>query len=137
MSTAAPLATIPVSWLKRTPPGYSLPIWRWILLPATALMLKYYGGVWINGDLRLSKDAIGFIQTKAVPIASKSLEAWSVPLREVSAVTLSKGTVSDTIEIHHPGGVHKLMSARSEQFVAQVRAALPSGTADGPEEPKP
>jgi hypothetical protein len=123
LTTPTP-AAIPVAWLKPIPPGYRLPVWRWILLPASALMLKLYRGVWISGQLELHEESLRFVQTSALPIKRRPAEHWTLALKDIRELDLRPGFGTETIELHHAGGVAKLMSARSEAFVARIRAAL-------------
>lgn len=126
MSTETPVASIPAAWLKPLPDGYTIPTWRWILLPATALMLKHYGGVWVSGDLRLQSTDVVFTQAKAIKLASASPEVWTIPLNGISDVEVTKGIASETIRIHHSGRTARLMTARSSEFVETLNQALSS-----------
>lgn len=105
------------------PASYQIPLWRWILLPATALMLKRNGGVWINGSLVLTATDLRFVQSKVIKTAPP--ETWSVPIEHISRVVMSKGFASETIEVHHSGGIAKFMTARAGGFLDQLRSVVP------------
>ncbi len=124
MNRQQPASSIPVAWLKPIPEGYRIPLWRWLLVPATVLMLKRRGGVWISGTLTLAEDDLRFTQTKAIKTKSTQLEEWTVPLGQITDLTVAPGFASETLRITHANGVHKLMAARSEDFVAGLRKAL-------------
>ena len=117
-------SSIPVAWLKPIPEGYRIPLWRWLLVPATVLMLKRSGGVWISGTLSLTDGSLHFTQTKAIKTKSMQLEEWSVPIGEITDLTVAPGFASETLRITHSGGTHKLMAARSDDFVAGLRKTL-------------
>ena len=119
--------SIPVSWLQPLPEGYRIPIWRWILLPATALMLKRQNGVWINGTLELLNDEIRFSQSRLVKSKAKSNGAsWSVPFKEIADVSLKPGTLSEILEIEAKGVRIKMMTVRAGEFVERLKAAVAS-----------
>lgn len=126
MSRQPSVSSIPVAWLKPIPEGYRIPLWRWLLVPATALMLKRSGGAWISGTLSVEDGDLHFIQTKAVKTKSMQLEEWFVPLRDITDLTVAPGFASETLRITYSGGAHKLMTARSDDFVAGLRKALPA-----------
>lgn len=114
----------PVAWLRRTPAGYTIPVWRWILLPATALMLKRNGGVWMTGDLELTADELRFTRAKAVKLASTPMESWALAVSDIVNVHVHKGLASETLLIEHAGGTEKLLTARSGGFVEQLRSVI-------------
>lgn len=121
MTPKAPLAAIPVAWLKPIPDGYRIPMWRWLLLPATALMLKRSGGVWVNGTLQLTPTDLAFVPSRGLKSARQAADAWSIPLDTISRVTFAKGVLSETLEMHHAGGKARVMTARSADFIAQLQ----------------
>ena len=118
---------IPAAWLRPLPAGYQIPLWRWLLLPATALMLKKSGGVWINGDLELTRAEVRFTQTKAVKLSNAPVESWALALDDIANVAVSKGLASETLLIEHAGGTEKLLTARSDAFVGRLRSATGQG----------
>ena len=120
----ASLDALPAAWLRPLPEGYTIPIWRWMLLPATAIMLRRYRGVWITGELRLTPDHVSFTQAKMIKSATRPPEAWNIPLESISNVAVQKGMMSETIEIRFSGGTVKLMTARSSEFVARLNQAV-------------
>lgn len=124
MNTDAPIAAIPIAWLRPLPEEYRIPVWRWILVPATTLMLKRNRGVWLSGQLQLMPDRVRFIQSRLVK-SSRSLPAeWSIPLGDIAGVEMQKGMASETLEIRHSGGTVRLMSARSSDFVDRLKQAI-------------
>lgn len=124
MSRQHSSSSIPIAWLKPVPEGYQIPLWRWVLVPATVLMLKRNGGVWISGTLSLTDGELHFLQSKAIKTKSTPLEEWTVPLGEITDLTVAPGFASETLRITHSGGTHQLMTARSDDFVAGLRKAL-------------
>jgi len=118
-----PIAKHPVAWLQPMPDGYKIPLWRWILLPATALMLKRNQGVWVSGELMLFPDRIQFVQSKMIKTRSGGTQ-WELSLAKVIDITKQKGIASETIEIHSTGGTLKLMTVRSDDFIAQLNQAI-------------
>ena len=126
MTSQPSASSIPVAWLKPIPEGYRIPLWRWLLVPATVLMLKRSGGVWISGTLSVEDGDLHFVQTKAIKTKSMQLEEWTVPLDDITDLTVAPGFASETLRITHSLGTHKLMAARSDDFVANLRNALPT-----------
>jgi len=124
VTTPEVLAKHPVAWLQPIPEGYKIPIWRWILLPATALMLKRNKGVWVSGELKLLADSIQFTQTRMIKSARNPGIDWKLPLADIRNITTSKGVASETLEFEHDTGTIKFMTVRSEEFVAKVRQAI-------------
>lgn len=124
MTVSTPVAAIPVAWLKPLPDGYKIPAWRWIVLPATTIMLKRNGGVWISGMLALLNDEVHFTQTKLTKSTRTPPAQWSVALADIANVSLEKGLASEKIEILYARGSIKLMSVRSLDFVALLQQAL-------------
>jgi hypothetical protein len=118
-----PITKHPVAWLQPMPQGFKIPIWRWILLPATALMLKRNGGVWISGEVSLFDDQIVFAQSRMIKSRSPAAQ-WALPLPEIGDVIVRKGIASETIELHQPSRIVKLISVRSEEFVARLRQTI-------------
>lgn len=117
-------ASIPVSWLRRMPEGYKQPLWRWILLPASALMVRHYGGTWSSGVLELRETALFFTPTKASALFTRGLTAWQIPFGDIRDVEFNRGAASETILIHHTHGTEKILSARSEPFFNALREAI-------------
>ncbi|MHA6692579.1 hypothetical protein [Devosia sp. A449] len=126
MNDSTAVATIPVAWLKPLPDGYKIPVWRWIVLPATTILLKRNGGVWMNGTLALLANDLSFTQTRLTKSTRTPPVQWVVPLANIAKVSLEKGLASEKIEIQHARGSIKLMSVRSFDFVALLQQALPS-----------
>jgi len=126
MNPQAPTATLPAAWLRPLPAGQAIPIWRWVLLPATTLMLKRYGGVWVSGELKLLPGSLHFAQSRLVKSSRTPPAVWSIPLATISDVTVQKGVLSETLEIRHAGTLTKMMTARSADFVAQLNQAISS-----------
>lgn len=115
---------IPAAWLRTAPPGYRLPVWRWILLPATALLFKMYGGSWVNGQLQLTADSLNFIQTRT-PLSRGPALNWSIKLDDITDVGFGKAMASERIIVAHAGGTATLMVLRSQDFAEKIRRALP------------
>jgi len=123
LNTEAPLATLPVAWLRRLPDGYVIPIWRWVLFPATTIMLKRYGGMWMSGELKLMGSHIAFTQSRLVKSSRTPPAHWEIPLDSIADITVQKGLTSETIEVRHAGQTTKLMTARSAEFVELLNKA--------------
>lgn len=121
MNDPAIVASVPAAWLKLLPEGYEIPIWRWVVLPASTIMLKRNAGVWINGTLELLPESLRFTQTKLTK--AKPPERWAVPLADISAIDVEKAFASEKIELRHSRGTIKLMSVRSAEFIALLRQA--------------
>ena len=121
-----PTVTLPAAWLRPLPTGQTIPIWRWVLLPATTLMLKRYGGVWVSGEMMLLPGSLRFAQSRLVKSSRTPPAAWSIPLEAISDVAVQKGVMSETIEIRHGDTLTKMMTARSADFVAQLNQAISS-----------
>lgn len=124
MNSVKAASSIPVAWLKPMPEGYRIPLWRWLLVPATALMLKRNRGVWISGTLSLTDDDLHYVQSKAIKTKSTLLEEWTVPLDQITDLTVTPGFASETLAVTYMGETHRLMAARSGEFVAELRGAL-------------
>jgi hypothetical protein len=124
LTEAAPVASIPAAWLKPLPNGYKIPLWRWIVLPATTYMLKRNAGAWVNGTLVLADGNLRFIQTKLTKSARNSADTWTLPLSDISDIGVEKALASERIEIRYVRGTIKLMSVRSADFVALLQQAL-------------
>ncbi|KQX35725.1 hypothetical protein ASD04_13190 [Devosia sp. Root436] len=125
MTETATVASIPAAWLRPLPQGHKIPFWRWIVLPATTLMLKRNGGVWMSGTLTLAEGNLQFTQTRLTKSRNPPA-SWTIPLAEIADIGVEKRMASERIDIAHASGPIKLMSVRSEDFVAQLRQALPS-----------
>lgn len=123
MNSVKSSPSIPVAWLKPLPEGYRIPAWRWLLLPATTLMLKRNRGVWINGTLSLRETDLHFAQAKAIKTKLTLLEEWTLPL-EGTDLTVIPGFASETLVITRGNETYRLMAARSGEFVAELRRAL-------------
>jgi len=106
------------------PEGYKIPIWRWVLLPATALMLKRNKGVWVSGEMKLLADSIQFTQARVMKSARNPGIQWRMALSDIRNITTSKGVASETVEIEHSNGTLKLMTVRSEEFISKIRQAI-------------
>lgn len=124
MNNPDPIAQHPIAWLRPMPEGYKIPLWRWLLLPATALMLKRNRGVWVSGALKLMPDSVHFTQAQMMKSSRVPPQEWVIPLKDINDITMQKGIASETIEIHYTGGKLKLMSVRSDDFIAQIRQAI-------------
>lgn len=124
MSTTSPVAKIPVAWLRPLPEGYKIPIWRWILLPATALMLKRSGGVWMSGELEITATALSFVQSRMVKTARAPMEKWEIPLDAISELTVQKGMTSETLVLEHSGRTTKFLTVRAGEFIELLRGAI-------------
>lgn len=128
MTDPAPTA-IPVAWLRPLPANYEIPLWRWIVLPATTIMLRRNGGVWMNGTLTLSADTLHYKQTQLTKAARQPPAQWTIPLAGIDAIHLEKRLASERLEIQHADQVVKLMAVRAHAFVEQLRSAV-SATRD-------
>jgi len=124
VTTPEIIAKHPVAWLQPLPEGYKISLWRWILLPATALMLKRNKGVWVSGELKLLPDCIQFTQSRVVKSARRPGIDWKLPLADIRNIATAKGVASETVEIEHANGTLKLMTVRSEEFVDRIRQAI-------------
>ena len=126
MTEQTPIASVPVAWLKPVPASYRIPLWRWVLPPATTFMLKRRGGVWVSGTLTLTATELRFTQTKVLKSASVP-ETWALPLDDISRAVVARGMASETIEVHHANGIARLMTARAGGFIDHLHAAIPAG----------
>lgn len=117
---------IPVSWLRPLPEGYKIPIWRWVLLPATAIMLKRQGGVWMSGALEITEDELRFSQTHMVKSARTPAIRWGIKLADISAINVQPGMVSETLQVEYSAGSVKFMTVRAGEFIERLRAAVPA-----------
>lgn len=117
-------APIPAAWLRPLPEGYKIPLWRWIILPAGALMLRRNGGVWVNGALALTGDGLQFTQTRMIKRAGAQPPGWTLPLARISNIEVVKGLASETLLVHHSGTAARLMTVRAEDFIASLRNAI-------------
>jgi hypothetical protein len=115
---------IPAAWLKLAPTGYQIPLWRWLVLPASTFVLKKRGGVWTNGDLAIEGEELRFTQVTALKLSKLPTLSWTIPLSEISGVETSKGMASETLSITHQRGVEKLLTARSQDFVDHLRTVI-------------
>lgn len=125
MNETAPVASIPAAWLKPMPAGYKIPLWRWIVLPATTFMLKRNAGMWVNGTLVLAAEDVRFAQTKLIKSRNPP-DMWAVSLADIADVSVEKALASERVEIRHSRGTAKLMLVRSMDFVALLQQALRS-----------
>lgn len=121
--TNTPNNAIPVAWLRPLTPGYKIPLWRWILLPASAIMLKRNRGVWVSGGLQLSESELIFAQAKGLGLSRTPPASWSLPLSDITGLTVHKGIASETLELIYRGQPVKIMTVRAETFIAELRAA--------------
>ena len=122
MTEIAPVASIPAAWLKPLPDSYKIPFWRWIVLPATTIMLKRNGGVWLSGTLVLADGQLGFTQTRLTKSRTPP-DSWTIPLAEIADIAVESRMASERIDIRYSRGTVKLMSVRSADFVAQLLQA--------------
>lgn len=122
MSSDTALASIPVSWLRPLPRDYEIPVWRWILLPASAFMLRRNKGVWVSGTLQLTASELRFTQSKGIGRAQPA--SWSIPLAEITAAPVRKGMASETLEIAYKGETVQIMTVRADDFIARLHAAI-------------
>ena len=123
MTETAPVAAIPAAWLKPLPNGYAIPLWRWIVLPATTFMLKRNGGAWISGTLMLQGDNLNFMQTR-LGKSRNPPDSWTISLADVADISVDKRLASDRIELRYSRGAIRLMAVRSGDFVAVLQQAL-------------
>lgn len=123
MSIETPVAKLPIAWLRELPEGYQIPLWRWILLPFAAWMLKRTGGVWISGELRLMQSRIEFVPSRLIKSRGPS-ETWMIQLQDIEDVDVQKGIASERLKLRHDGRSTTLMAARSAEFVAQLTRAI-------------
>ena len=124
MTEIAPVASIPAAWLKPFPDSYKIPFWRWIVLPATTIMLKRNGGVWLSGTLLLQGGKLNFTQAR-LGKSRNPPDSWTISLADVADISVDKRLASERIELRHSRGPIRLMAVRSADFVAQLRQALP------------
>lgn len=120
-STDTPL---PAAWLQPISEDYKIPFWRWILFPATTIMLKRSGGKWINGTLQLVDGKVRFTQTTLTKSKRNPPQSWTIALADIYDVVMTKGMASEKIDIRYSGGVIKLMTLQSAGFVDQVQQAI-------------
>lgn len=123
MTETAPAATIPAAWLKPLPDGYAIPLWRWIVLPATTFMLKRNGGAWISGTLALQGGKLNFTQAR-LGKSRNPPDSWTISLADVADISVDKRLASERIELRHSRGPISLMAVRSADFVALLQEAL-------------
>lgn len=123
MTTPTLPAPIPVAWLRPLPENYKIPLWRWLILPAGAFMLNRNRGVWMNGTLAHTDDALSFTQTRLIKRNDAQAPGWTLPLASISEIEIKKGMASETLLLHHSGIVTRLMTVRAEAFVAALREA--------------
>lgn len=123
LTNTTPANSIPVSWLQPMPEGYKIPLWRWILLPATVLMLKRQKGVWRNGTLHLDDEKLRFEQTRLIKSA-QGASGWSIPLGDISDISFTPGTLSERLEISTRNIQVRFMTVRAEPFVERLKAAV-------------
>lgn len=124
MNAQPPNSGIPVSWLRRVPEGYRQPLWRWFILPASALMVRHYGGAWVSGVLQIGDTGLLFSPNKASAFLGKGVIPWQLPFSDIAEVDFKRGKISETILIRHRTGTEKILSARSEPFFHQLQAAV-------------
>lgn len=122
MTETTPVASIPAAWLKLLPQGHKIPLWRWIVLPATTVMLKRNGGIWVSGTLSLTEDSLRFVQTRLAKSGNPP-DSWAIPLADIADIAVERRMASERIDIGHARGATKLMSVRSEDFIARLRQA--------------
>lgn len=125
MTEPTSAVSIPAAWLRPVAEGYRIPLWRWFLLPATTIMFKRYGGVWVNGALHLTDSDLRFAEVRAMKFSKKPLASWAIPFADISHVTITKGFASETLEIHMASTTAKLMTARADAFIEKLRAVVP------------
>ena len=125
MTDQTPFAVIPVAWLKSLPADYKIPVWRWLVLPATTIMLKRRGGAWVSGNLELRSDSLRFVQTKLTKGSPGAVASWTIALSSMGNIDVTSGLASESIAIEHADGVVKLLAVRSAEFVDLLRQALP------------
>jgi hypothetical protein len=122
--TNSPNNAIPVAWLRPISPDYKIPLWRWLLLPASALMLKRNRGVWVSGALQLTETGLVFAQAKGLGLSKTPPAAWTIPFEEITAISVSKGMASDTLLLTYKDQPVKIMTVRADSFIAQLRTAV-------------
>ncbi|KRA44663.1 hypothetical protein ASD80_05845 [Devosia sp. Root635] len=83
-------------------------------------MLKRNGGVWVSGTLTLAEGNLQFAQTRLTKSRNPP-DSWTIPLAEIADIGVEKRMASERIDISHARGAIKLMSVRSEDFVARLR----------------
>lgn len=125
MTETASVTAIPAAWLKPLPASYKIPLWRWIVLPATTLMLKRNGGVWLSGTLALADGQLSFTQTRLTK-SRVPPDSWSISLAEIADIGVEQRMASERVDIRHSRGTIKLMLVRSADFVARLQQALPT-----------
>lgn len=114
--------TIPAVWLHRFHPGYKLPLWRWILLPATTFMFHRNQGVWVSGNLQAGEEGLTFAPVKLS--ANKSATTWTLQWSEIHDIAFAPGIAMDRITIRHETGTHSLQSARSGPFFERAKERI-------------
>ena len=124
--TANSPTSIPCAWLKPFPEGYKIPVWRWFVVPASALMLRRNGGVWVSGQLTLADDGLVFTQTRAINLSKAPVESWTIPLPTISDISLSQRFASDTLALTHGDFTTRIMTVRATDFIARLRQAVAS-----------
>lgn len=116
--------SIPAVWLRKFPPGYKLPLWRWILLPATTFMFHRNQGVWVSGNLQASAEGLDFAPTKMTASANKTAATWSLRWADIHEIDFTQGVAMDRIAIRHANGTYALQGARSSAFFERAKEAL-------------
>lgn len=124
LATEAPIARHPAAWLQPLPEGYTIPLWRWILLPATALMLRRNKGVWVSGELQLLPDRLRFTETRMSKSSRNPLRTWEILFTDIRDLRVKKSLAAETVEIDRGNAMTRLMTVRSDDFMARVREAL-------------
>ncbi|WP_152564345.1 hypothetical protein [Neorhizobium vignae] len=117
--------TIPAAWLTPLPADYKIPLWRWILLPASAWMLSRNGGQWVGGEFSIRLSAVHFARKGLIKTGRPA--EWSIPFARIHGISSKKGIASEIIEIHHTDGKTKIMSVRAEEFIELLRVSVSTG----------
>lgn len=123
MTETASVASIPAAWLRPLPDGYKIPLWRWIVLPATTFMLRRNAGVWVNGMLVLADGNLRFTQTKLTRATRDPPDTWAIPLADIADISVEKALASERVNIRYARGSIRLMTVRSADFVSLLQQA--------------
>ena len=92
----------------------------------TRLANALQGGLWIGGKAVLTLTDLTFTpnaMNELFHLATDTLK-WSAPLKEIAAVAVRNGVVTDIIDVHLHSGQRSIRCFKAKAFAALIKQTL-------------
>lgn len=78
----------------------------------------------MSGELQLLPDRLRFTETRMSRSSRNPLRTWEIVFADIRDLRVKKGLAAETVEIDRGNAMTRLMTVRSDDFMARVREAL-------------